>query len=66
MWSKKWSNLNLVCFRAMCGEFGELAAIIGLVFDFLAFGLHHNKMMNGTSHKKFSALEQQVQGIEGF
>ena len=56
----------MVCFRAMCGEFGELAAIIGLVFDFLAFGLHHNKMMNGTSHKKFSALEQQVQGIEGF
>ena len=38
MWSKKWSNLNLISVTAMSGEFGELVAIIGLVFDFLAFG----------------------------
>ena len=38
LWSKIWSNLNFICFTAMCGEFSEVAAIIGLVFDFLVFG----------------------------
>ena len=37
MWSKKWSNLNLEKVKAMCGEFGEVTVIIGLVINFLAF-----------------------------
>ena len=37
VWSKKWSNLNLVQVKAMCGEFGEVTVIIGLVINFLAF-----------------------------
>ena len=35
---EKWSNLNLVLVKAMCGEFGEVTVIIGLVINFLALG----------------------------
>ena len=37
-WVQKWSNLGLVLVKVMCGEFGEVAGIVGLVINFLAFG----------------------------